>query len=152
MKLLLDTNVLIDLVANRAPYAAAAQKLCIAAVFNDVQLWASVQSYTDAYYILRKSASEQEVKEALLEMLELIKPCSVYASDLAPALSSTWPDIEDHLVANSTKHVDANCFVTRDTYIIGQSPILALDTASAIEMLDKECNTTYETLDIEDFI
>lgn len=152
MKLLLDTNVLIDLVANRMPYAAAAQKLCIAAVFDDAQLWASVQSYMDAYFILRKSASEQEVKKALLETLELIKPCSAYASDLAPALSSEWPDIEDHLVANSTKHIDADCFVTRDDYIIKQSPILALNAESAIKMLDKECNTTYESLSVEDFV
>lgn len=152
MKLLLDTNVLIDLVANRAPYAAAAQKLCIAAVFNDVQLWASVQSYMDAYYVLRKTASEQEVKEALLETLELIKPCNAYASDLVPALSSSWPDIEDHLVANSARHIDADCFVTRDNYIVERAPILALDAAAAIEMLDQECNTAYESLDIVDFV
>lgn len=50
MKLFLDTNALIDLVARREPYVSDVGKLCIAAYFGDVQLWASTQSYADAYY------------------------------------------------------------------------------------------------------
>lgn len=65
MKLFLDTNALIDLVARREPYVSDVGKLCIAAYFGDVQLWASTQSYADAYYVLRRAASESEVKKAL---------------------------------------------------------------------------------------
>lgn len=57
MKLFLDTNALIDLVARREPYVSDVGKLCIAAYFGDVQLWASTQSYADAYYVLRRAAS-----------------------------------------------------------------------------------------------
>ena len=44
MKILLDTNALIDLVAVRRPYVNDIKKLCIAAVFGDLQIWASTQS------------------------------------------------------------------------------------------------------------
>ena len=65
MKILLDTNALIDLVAVRGPYVNDIKKLCLAAVFGDLQIWASTQSYADAYYVLRKHAPAEEVKHAL---------------------------------------------------------------------------------------
>ena len=63
--------------------------------FGDLQIWASTQSYADAYYVLRKHAPAEEVKHALLATLDIFMVCGTYAADLRGALESDWSDIED---------------------------------------------------------
>lgn len=144
MKLLLDTNILIDLVAPRPPYDEAVRKLVVASVFGDVQLWASTQSYADAYYVLRKSAPEKAVKQALLSTLEFLSPCGTYAADLAGALESDWSDLEDYLVAHSAKHIRADYLITRDREMAVRSPIGSMDADSFLAFMEKEHGLVYE--------
>lgn len=143
MKLLLDTNALIDLVAPREPYASAVRRLCVASSFGDVQLWVSTQSYADAYYVLRKAAPEREVKQALLATLEFFLPCGTQAADLRPALESDWHDLEDYLVAHSTKAVGARFMVTRDSEMASKCPVRALTASEMLEHLETEHGLTY---------
>lgn len=146
MKLLLDTNVLIDLTAKREPYVHDIRKLCIAKVFGDVQLWVSTQSYADAYYVLRKSASEADVKRALLSTLELLTPCGTYAPDIEAALKSDWHDIEDHLIAHASKHINADAMITRDAEMIEKCPVKAVTPAEALAYLEEREGLVYEEI------
>lgn len=146
MKLLIDTNILIDLVAPRPPFDEPARKLVTASFFGDVQLWASAQSYADAYYVLRKSAPEKAVKQALLATLEFFVPCGTYAADLAGALESDWPDLEDYLVAHSAEHIRADYLITRDREMASRSPIPAMDAEGLLALLEKEHGLVYESV------
>lgn len=148
MKLLLDTNVLIDFIAQRQPFARDVRTLCVAKAFGDVQLWVSVQSYADAYYVLRKSASEPDVKRALLATLEFFTPCSTYAEDLQGALDSDWHDVEDYLIAHASKHINAHAMVTRDAEMIAKCPIRAMTSADAVRYLKEEQGSTYEDVEL----
>lgn len=143
MKLLLDTNVLIDFIADREPYAADVRTLCIASTFGDVQLWVSTQSYADAYYSLRKFAPEEEVKSALLASLEFFVPCGTHAADLRPALESEWHDIEDYLIAYSTKRMGAVSLITRDKEMARKSPVPAYTAAEFLKYLETEHGLVY---------
>ena len=59
MRILLDTNVLIDLYTQREPEGDTAQKLLIMKEFGDAQLWVSAKSFTDVFYVLSKSYSSK---------------------------------------------------------------------------------------------
>lgn len=144
MKILLDTNALIDLVAVRRPYVNDIKKLCIAAVFGDLQIWASTQSYADAYYVLRKHAPAEEVKHALLATLDIFMVCGTYAADLRGALESDWSDIEDYLIAHASKHIPAKYLITRDKELVEKSPIKALSAQEFLNVLEHEYGLTYD--------
>lgn len=148
MKLLLDTNALIDFVAPRKPYDEAIRKLCVASLFGDVQLWVSVQSYADAYYVLRKGAGEREVKGALLSTLEMFLPCNLYASELSAALESDWSDLEDYLLVHSMKHVNADWFITRDKTLLADDSIRSITATGLLEMLEEGQGLRYDEVDI----
>ena len=47
MRLLLDTNALIDFYSARKPHCDWVNKLFIAQAFGDVELWTSAKSFTD---------------------------------------------------------------------------------------------------------
>ncbi len=146
MKLLLDTNILVDLIACRKPFADAARKLCIASAFGDVQLWASTQSFADAFYILRKNAPDADVKRALLASLEFLIPCGTYATDLEPALKSNWADVEDFLIVGSSKHIKADCFITRDVELARLCPIDALDADTFLQRMKDDNGISYDDI------
>lgn len=148
MKLLLDTNILVDLIACREPYASAARKLCIASVFGDVQLWASTQSFADAFYILRKNAPDADVKQALLASLEFLVPCGTCAADLEPALKSDWPDVEDFLIVGSSKHIKADYFITRDAELARLCPIKALDADAFLQWMKDDKGISYDDISL----
>lgn len=147
MKLLVDTNVLIDLIAQRKPFVDHVRTLCIASKFGDVQMWVSTQSFMYAYYVLGKSCSEQEVKSALLASLEFFLPFSIPITNLKPALESDWHDIEDYMIAFSADSIYAEAIITRDEALIEKSPVKAMTAESCIEMLKSEYGLTYEEID-----
>lgn len=138
MKILLDTNALIDLVAPRVPFDADIRKLCIASMFDDVQLWVSTQSFADAYYVLCKKANREAVKNALLKTLEFIHPCGTYGTDLRGALESDWSDVEDYLIAYSAKHIPADYLITRDKELLERSPIKAMTAHELLTFLEDQ--------------
>lgn len=149
MKIMLDTNVLIDLVAARAPYCSDVRKLCIAAAFDDVQIWVSTQSYADAYCVLCKSASSEEVKRALLATLDMFLVCGTHAADLRPALESCWDDIEDCMIAHSSKRVPVEYFITRDKDLARRSPVPAMTARELLSLLESEYGLEYDDIQIE---
>lgn len=150
MKLFLDTNVLIDLVAPRPPFDEDARKLCIAAQFGDVQLWVSTQSYADAYYVLSKDAPAESVKSALLATLELFCICGTHASDLRPALESDWDDVEDYLLVHSARHIPADRVITRDVGLMEKSPIKAMTPRDILAYMRDDLGLEYDSIDISD--
>lgn len=148
MKILLDTNALIDLVAAREPYVNDIKKLCIAAVFGDLQIWVNIQSYADAYYVLRKHASAKEVKGALAATLDIFIPCCTYVNDLREALDSDWADLEDFLIAYSAKHIPAKYLITRDMGMIEKCPIKAMTAQDLLGLLEGEYGLVYDECEI----
>lgn len=149
MKLLLDTNVLIDLLEPREPYASDVRKLCIAAEYGDVQLWSCVQSFADAYYVLtRRGATEDAVKKALLALLDFFTPCNTYASALRPALSSDWQDVEDYLIAYSSKSIGADLLITRDKEMSALSPVRAMTAHEFLKMMEEDHGLAYDEVDL----
>lgn len=67
MRVLLDTNVLIDLYTQRPPEGDIAQKLLVMKEFGDVELWVSAKSFTDVFYVLHKTYSSDYVQSAFEE-------------------------------------------------------------------------------------
>ena len=144
MKLFLDTNALIDLVADHEPFSFDVQKLCVAQAFGDVQLWASTQSYADAYFVLCRTAPRKAVKEALAATLEFVLVTGTFAADLKPALESDWDDVEDYLIAYSSRRIEADFVITRDEELAGKCPVKALTAAQFLAHMEEQEGLVYD--------
>ena len=138
MKLLLDTNVMIDQIAGREPFCHDVEQLCIASYFGDVELWVPVQSFLDGLYALRKHAPERQLRDTFLASLEFFRPCGSRAEDLRPALESDWSDVEDYLIGKAACNIAADYLVTRDASGFNRSRIPTITAAQAVEMLAQE--------------
>lgn len=147
MNLLVDTNVYVDFIAKREPHAEFIKRLCIAKEFGDFQLWVNLQSFSDAFYLLKKDYGGDALKKVFLNSLEYFTPYSSSPSLLKPALESDWSEIEDYLIAYSYKGVDASYIITRDTEMIKKSPIPAMDAAAFLEHIQTDLGYEYEGVD-----
>ena len=147
MRLLLDTNVLVDYFAQREPFAEDVTRLRIAACFGDVELWASAQSFPDIEYILRGAIPVDELRQMMAQSMDFLEICSTSASDVREAFSSGWPDLEDYLIACAAQRVKADCLITRDGKGFAQSKVPAMPPKAFFEMLERERGIIYEEVD-----
>ena len=55
IKLLLDSNIVIDFLAKREPFYESAEKLMLLGMTGDLELWVSTTQANDIFYVLGKS-------------------------------------------------------------------------------------------------
>ena len=114
--LFLDTNVLIDFLADRKPFSLEAAKLFNYSFKRKVSLYVAAVSYNNIYYILRQSASHSETMKILSELQEWAETVDVSKEVIKKALKSDFKDFEDAIQYQSAKTINKiECIVTRDT-------------------------------------
>lgn len=146
MKLLLDTNVLVDYYARRMLFWEDTLKLRIAEHFGDVELWVSAQSFSDIEYILRKAIPIGELREMFAESAQFLKICGVSTADVHEAFQSGWPDLEDCLIACAAKRVKADYLITRDKKGFSRSTVPVMSPREFISWFQRSHGIEYEEL------
>lgn len=113
--LFLDTNILIDVLANREPFAESAAKLFNLAEKGKVTLMISALSYSNIYYIIKKNCTHKELISLLRDLEALTETLDVTKEIIFKSLSSEFKDFEDSIqyyTALSNKEVSV--IVTRN--------------------------------------
>jgi predicted nucleic acid-binding protein len=110
-----DTNILIDLLADRRPFSKFAIDIFACGEQNKVRLFMSSHSYATTHYLLKKYLTEADIRSALLSLLDFITVIPVDLDIIRKSLVSKHKDFEDAiqiLAANSIVNIDF--IVTRD--------------------------------------
>lgn len=147
MRILLDTNVLIDVYARRQPFEKDAVRLIVMSVLGDAELWATSNSFTDVFFVLQKTFSSGEIKGMIERSFEWINVCSVDSDDVKRALSCRWPDFEDCIVDVCAKKIKADYVLTRDRSGFAFSKEVVLDPEGFFGMLERDLGLTYGSVD-----
>lgn len=111
----LDTNVVLDHLADRQPFAEYAHRLFALSETGKLSLWVSSLTFCNLYYLLRKiNGNEQAV--ALLEKLsQLVDITPVGKAEIRAALSAGYRDFEDAVQTQSAlTEARATVIVTRN--------------------------------------
>jgi len=126
MKILIDTNVILDVLVKRKPYAGESVsflKLCGHQITGCI----ATSQTTDIFYLLRRYGKDSdEAKDVIKKLSKNIKVLDVTAADVDNALASLMPDYEDALLACLAKRQKAKYIVTRNEKDFRQSPVQAV--------------------------
>lgn len=150
MRILLDTNVLIDLYTRRPPDGDIAQKLLIMREFGDAELWVSAKSFTDVFYVLRKTYDSKFIQRAFDESYQWLEICSVDGSDIHLASSRTWGDFEDCLVDVCAEKIKADYLLTRDEGGFANAHTQVVSPADFFDHLQEEYGLVYDIVALSD--
>jgi predicted nucleic acid-binding protein len=141
--LFLDTNVLLDFLMRRAPFATAAAELFQLAEDRKVWLYCSSLSFSQAHYVLRKVAGTAKALYLLTDIADTVTIIAVDSRNVNDALRSSFADFEDTLqyfaakaeaeTATLASESAIEAIVTRDPrgFAAGALPVLTPPEALA---------------------
>jgi len=134
--LFIDTNVIIDLIAERKPHSKFAIQLFNAAERKKIKLYTSSHSIATTYYLLKKTTDEKILRGILDNLMDFIQPIAIDHHILRRALKSNHADFEDaiQIIAASTIS-QINCIVTRNLKDFKNSDIQVLPPDQAVDMI-----------------
>ncbi|OFY96151.1 MAG: hypothetical protein A3K10_13850 [Bacteroidetes bacterium RIFCSPLOWO2_12_FULL_31_6] len=133
----LDTNVIIDFIAERKPFSKAAAKLFDLSEKGIVKIFISSLSYSNIYYVVKKSTSHKEMITILRELESMTETVDVTKSIIKSSLFSDFKDFEDAIqyhTAISNKKTTA--IVTRDTKDYKNSNLAILTPEEAVSLIE----------------
>lgn len=123
----LDTNIIVDLIANRPPFSKYAIDLFSLAEDNKIKLYTSSHSLATTHYLLKKYIEEKELRVILYNLLEFITIIPVDLDVLRKSLHSNHKDFEDAVQIYCASSVNGMEFiVTRNIKDFKNSEIPAL--------------------------
>lgn len=127
MKVLIDTNVILDALISRAPYHTTAEKIFLLAAENGITAMITANSVTDVYYLLRKHLQNPDkAKQALQKLFSLFQILDITENDCKNALILPIADYEDALLVTCAKRNKIDSIVTRNLRDFTESPIQAV--------------------------
>lgn len=113
--LFIDTNVIIDLLADRLPFSNAAYEIFHESNRSRWNLYTSSNSIITSYYIIEKNTNPKLANKAIETILNRVTVQDLNKLDLLNALNSSTDDLEDAAQIECAKKIGKiNFIVTRD--------------------------------------
>lgn len=114
MKILLDTNIVLDLLMDRMPYADAAADLFSRVEDGTVIGYLCGTTITTVFYLASRTIGAVRAREEIGKLLSLFEVAPVNRNVLESALDVDFQDFEDAVIHESACHVGADAIVTRN--------------------------------------
>lgn len=149
MRVLVDTDIVIDHLAHRKPFEDAAKKLFLLGAMGEFDLRIGASQVTDIFFLLTsgpEKMSFDEGKLALRRLREHVRVCSLSEADVDAALDSTWDDFEDACVYQCACKLKADAIITRNQRDFEKSSIKVFDCDELFAYLAEEKGLTYEEI------
>ena len=137
MIVLLDTDVLIDLALDRAPYADAAAGLIDALEQKPGSAFVAWHSLSNFYYMVAPSRGKHQTKDFLLDLTRFIYVAPTTTESLLLAGRLDLKDFEDAMQVAAAVACQADVIATRNVRDYRRSPVRAAEPQTVLsELLD----------------
>jgi predicted nucleic acid-binding protein len=125
MKILIDTNILLDVALKRAEFYADSVKVLDWAELNPKQAAVAWHSISNIAYLVK-----QDARAFIADLLLFVEVVAGDTSTVRQALAMPTKDLEDALQASAAIEFGADLIVTRDVKDYKQLPIKTLTPAA----------------------
>jgi predicted nucleic acid-binding protein len=112
--LLIDTNIIIDLLAKRKNFYPEAQELFTLADEQRVKLYISSLTFANTHYLLSKELNSNETRKVLIKFKLLVSILPLDDRILELALSSDFNDFEDAIQYYTAIENKLDMIITRN--------------------------------------
>lgn len=137
MKVLVDTNIILDFLLEREPFFTDADTLIQTIRADQIQGYLTATTLTDIFYIARKPKGVQIAKQYISDLLALMRICPVNRRILNVAISSNLPDFEDAVQLACAMALNLDAIVTRDTQGFAGATLPILSAGEVLQLLSQ---------------
>lgn len=135
MKVMIDTNVILDVLCKRPDFyedSAIIFKLCEVKKISGVM---SSLTVSNIYYILRKELDAVKTKEILDILFLIFSVADLKADDLKKAIDTKFRDYDDAVQSACAVRIKANYIITWNTEDFMESKVAAINPAEFLERI-----------------
>lgn len=136
MKVLIDTNVIMDVLVGREPFLEMSRyvvNLCDNCV---IEGFLAAHSITNLFYMLRNYYPSDECHDILLDIFDIFSVIGIDETKLKTALQNKeFKDFEDCLQIECGREVDVDYIITRDTKDFSKSDIPCITPTEFHDMI-----------------
>ena len=133
MKVLIDTNILLDLILEREPFVEATTLLFKEIEQGQVQGYIAATSITNIFYIIRKAQGREIALQAISRILQVLEVCAVNRQTIELALNENLKDFEDGIQVACATLAGLDAVVTRDKsdFVVAKLPVFSAEELAA---------------------
>jgi len=113
-RLLLDTNIILDIALKREPHFELSSKIFELIDKKCIIVYITASTVTDIYYISRKEKGNEIAIEFISNLIEIIDVIGVDKSTIVKALKSNLKDFEDAVQVSAAENYEIEIIVTRN--------------------------------------
>lgn len=135
MKILFDTNVVLDVLLEREPHVDASARLLSLVDNGDIQGVICATTVTTIFYITAKSFGVRKARRQVHALLELFDTAPVNRDVLVSALAIDFPDYQDAVLHEAAREIGAVAIVTRDNADFARATIPALHPEAMLAVI-----------------
>jgi predicted nucleic acid-binding protein len=143
IRFLVDANVVLDVLIERAPHLSASGAVWLAAETGHIEAFLSAHAVTTIDYVVCKEVGRPHANHMLSRLLAVFSVAPVDSAILRTALDWKWGDFEDAVTAAAAQKAACDGIVTRDADGFARSPVRILTPEAAISMIRAPVNPTH---------
>ena len=133
-KILVDTNIVLDLLAKRTAFFIEAQELFTLSDKNELKLYVSSLTFANTYYILSQKMKLENARKILRKFKVLVEVLPMDDKIIDLSLESNFKDFEDAIQYHTAIENDVKIIITRNLKDFKTAKIPVLTARAYIEM------------------
>ncbi len=136
-RVLLDVNVVLDVLADRKPFAEEAAALFGVIEAGALHGFVAAHTITTLHYLLARHLGKAKTRRVLMDLLQLLRVVEVDEDRLRHALGLNWTDFEDAVQAACAEKAEADYLVTRDKKGYTKSAVRPVTPAELLVLIQE---------------
>ncbi len=137
-RILLDTNIILDVILERQPFVKNAVKLIELSIGRNDRLFITASTITDIYYIAKRRAGHNTTIQFIKELLGFIDVVAIDKVTVINALNNKMSDFEDAIQTEAARQNRIHILIARNIKDFDNLEIEVLLPEDYIDKLNKE--------------
>jgi predicted nucleic acid-binding protein len=134
-RVLVDVNVVLDVLLDRQPHAAASIAVWTAIETGHTEGLLAAHAITTIHYLVRKELGAAKAKRTLTSILRVFGVAPVDSAVIEDAIKRVSPDFEDSVMISAARLAGCDLIITRDPRGFRDSPVRVLTPETAVPLL-----------------
>jgi predicted nucleic acid-binding protein len=135
MKVLIDTNVILDVLCDRAEFVDASLKVWKLCEVGQLEGYISALSIPNIVYILRKELTPEKTQQLIQQITMIFTVVDLRSSDISSAARMYTSDYEDAIQMCQAARIKADHIITRNIRDFKGSKAVALTPSELLNRL-----------------
>lgn len=135
MRILLDTNVILDVALQRSPFCDPAEEVFVLAENAVFEGFVSASTFSDLYYTVRRQKGRSLAPDFVESIAQTFQIATVDRAVISLAFTLGFPNFEDAIQCATAIEHQLDGIITRDTEDFAQATIPIFTPIALIQAL-----------------